>query len=96
MKTKSDAHAQRIMGNGVIILLSQEFEHPSRWDYRMLEGKMMITFSLLTKGHRTVDALQTNNNYIFSSKYQNLHISLSISSCSWYEFHMEIFKHIVE
>jgi hypothetical protein len=39
MYTKSDAHAQRIMDNGVIIVVSREFERPSCWYYRMLEGE---------------------------------------------------------
>jgi hypothetical protein len=38
MYTNRDAPAQ-IIGNGVIIFPSQEFKHPSRWYYRMQEGK---------------------------------------------------------
>jgi hypothetical protein len=56
---------------------------------------LMITFCLLTKGYRTVHVLQTNNNYISSFEYHNLHISVPISNCSWNEFHMEILKHSV-
>jgi hypothetical protein len=56
---------------------------------------LMITLWSLTKGYWTAYALYTNNNYIFSFKHHNLHISVSISSCSWYEFQTEILKHIV-
>jgi hypothetical protein len=44
----------------------------------------------------TAYALQTNSNYTVCSEYHNLHISVLISSCSWYEFQMEILNHIVE
>jgi hypothetical protein len=31
-----------------------------------------------------------------SFKYHDLHISVSISSCSWYEFRTEVLKHFLE
>jgi hypothetical protein len=37
MYTRSDEHAQRIMGNDVIIIPQYDFENPSRWYYRMQE-----------------------------------------------------------
>jgi hypothetical protein len=48
------------------------------------------------RSYWTVYVLQTDNNYTFSFEYHNLHILVSISSCSWYEFHMGIFKHIAK
>jgi hypothetical protein len=50
---------------------------------------------LLTEG-KNAYSVQTNNNYAFSYDHENLHITVSISSCSWYELHMEIPKHIVD
>jgi hypothetical protein len=59
----------------------------------MNEKLLAITFCSLTKYYWTVYPLQTNN-YTFSFEYQNLHISVSISSRSWCEFHTDILKHI--
>jgi hypothetical protein len=53
-------------------------------------------FFLINKYYWTVYALQTNNDYTFSFKYHNLHILIYISNCSWYAFHMEILKHVIE
>jgi hypothetical protein len=33
-------HAQRIMGNGVIILPLHKFKHPSQWYYKAQGNKM--------------------------------------------------------
>jgi hypothetical protein len=48
------------------------------------------------KSYWTAYALQTNSNYTSSFKYHNLHILVSSFNCSWYDFHKEILKHIVE
>jgi hypothetical protein len=53
-------------------------------------------FTLINKSYLTAHALQTNNNYTFSYEYHNLHILVSFSNCSWYEFDMEMLKHVVE
>jgi hypothetical protein len=39
MYPNGDTHAQRIMDNGVILILSQAFQDPWLWYYRMLEVK---------------------------------------------------------
>jgi hypothetical protein len=57
---------------------------------------LTITFCSFTESYWTMYALQTNNNYTLSFEYHNLHIFVFTSSCSWYEFHVEIFKHITE
>jgi hypothetical protein len=56
---------------------------------------LAITVCSLTNSYWIVCALQTNNNYTFFFEHHNLHISVFIYSCSWYEFHMEALKHIL-
>jgi hypothetical protein len=44
----SDAHAQRIMRNGVIIP-PHDFKHPSRWYYRVLK-QIKYEIAVVTNG----------------------------------------------
>jgi hypothetical protein len=57
---------------------------------------LTITLCSVTKIYCTVYALQTNHNYTHSFEYHNLHIFLSVASCSWYEFHSKMLKHTAE
>jgi hypothetical protein len=45
MYAKGDAHAQRIMDNGAIIIPPQYFQHPSSWFYQEQEDKNMLARS---------------------------------------------------
>jgi hypothetical protein len=42
------AHAQRITGNGVLIVTPHSFEHPSRWYYELQE--INYNFGLASNG----------------------------------------------
>jgi hypothetical protein len=53
-------------------------------------------FLPLNKSYWTMHSLQANNNYTYPLKYYNVHILVFITSCSWYELHMDILKSAAE
>jgi hypothetical protein len=54
---------------------------------------MMITFCSLTNSYWTVCAFTDKQQLGFLFEHHRMSVSLPISICFWYEFHMEALKH---